>query len=81
MSETTHDYWYASNTGSSQGLIISELDGRTVAVAYDEKDTNLLAAAPELRDFVTSCTECISETELLDFIQNNAEQLLDRIES
>jgi hypothetical protein len=40
--------WYAKDTSSSQGLVIDEADGRTVAVAYDPKDTPLLAAAPKL---------------------------------
>jgi len=31
-----------------QGIIIDEADGRNVAVAYDEKDAPLLAAAPDL---------------------------------
>lgn len=41
--------WYAKkSTGRGQGLVIDEDAGRTVAVAYDEQDTELLAAAPEL---------------------------------
>lgn len=41
--------WYAKPSSGGQGLIISEADGRNVAVAYDEKDGPLLAAAPEMR--------------------------------
>ena len=41
--------WYAAKSaGDSQGLVIEEDTGRSVAVAYDVKDTPLLAAAPEL---------------------------------
>jgi hypothetical protein len=40
--------WYDSKGSGGQGLICDERDGRTVAVACDEKDAPLLAAAPEL---------------------------------
>ncbi len=41
--------WYAKRSaGPGQGLVIEEETGRNVAVSYDEKDTPLLAAAPEL---------------------------------
>ena len=41
--------WYHNpRNNSSQGLVIEEGTGRTVAVAYDPKDTPLLAAAPDL---------------------------------
>ena len=40
--------WYPKKGSSGQGLVIDEDNGRTVAVAYDEKDAPLIAAAPEL---------------------------------
>jgi hypothetical protein len=41
--------WYAKRAGNdTQGIIIDEETGRTVAVTYDHKDTALLAAAPVL---------------------------------
>ena len=41
--------WYAKKSASSgQGIVIDEQTGQSVAVAYDTKDTALLAAAPEL---------------------------------
>ena len=40
--------WYAGKGSGGQGTVIEEDTGRTVAVAYDEKDAALLAAAPEL---------------------------------
>ena len=40
--------WYAKSGSMGQGLIIEEETGRNVAVAYDESDADLLAAAPEL---------------------------------
>jgi hypothetical protein len=46
---TVSESWYdKSGAGNHQGLIISESDGRNVAVAYDKKDAPLIAAAPEL---------------------------------
>ena len=43
--------WYSTKgAGRGQGLVIDEADGRNVAVAYDEKDAPLLAAAPRLRE-------------------------------
>jgi len=39
--------WYTSNT-ATQGLIIEEETGRTIAVSYDKKDAELIAATPNL---------------------------------
>jgi hypothetical protein len=44
--------WYHNNQGNGQGLIIDEATGRNVAVAYDGKDAQLLAAAPQLLDAI-----------------------------
>ncbi len=42
-------YWYATNAGNDyQGLVVEEHTGKTIAVAYDKKDTPMLAAAPEM---------------------------------
>jgi hypothetical protein len=50
--------WYnASHKESTQGLIIEEETGRNVAVSYDVKDTELIAAAPELLDVVIKFME------------------------
>ena len=40
--------WYTGKGSGGQGTVIEETTGRTVAVAYDEKDAPLLASAPEL---------------------------------
>jgi len=40
--------WYKANTGGHQGLVIEEGTGRNVAVTYEEKDAELIAAAPDL---------------------------------
>lgn len=39
-------YHKAQSTG--QGIIADEVTGRTVAVVYDSKDGDLLAAAPDM---------------------------------
>ena len=41
--------WYARGSSSGQGLIAEEGTGRTVAVAYAERDAPLIAAAPRLQ--------------------------------
>lgn len=53
--------WYRTTTGSHQGLIIDEDTGENIAVAYDEKHTQLTAAAPDLLEalqamFDEACT-------------------------
>lgn len=42
--------WYAKKWSGGQGIVIDEDTGRNVAIAYDEKDTALLAAAPEMAE-------------------------------
>lgn len=49
--------WYSGG----QGLVIDEADGHTVAVAYDEKDAPLLAAAPELAEALWECADMLEE--------------------
>jgi hypothetical protein len=44
--------WTGQVTSSDQGLIIDDETGRNIAVAYDPKHTNLIAAAPELLEVV-----------------------------
>jgi hypothetical protein len=50
--------WYDSKGSGGQGLICDERDGRTVAVAHDEKDAPLMAAAPRMRDALRGLLEC-----------------------
>jgi len=41
--------WYSKcRDGSDKGLIYEESTGKNIAVAYDQKDASLIAAAPEL---------------------------------
>ena len=40
--------WYAKNSSGDQGIVIDANTGRTVAVAYEARDTAILAAAPEM---------------------------------
>jgi hypothetical protein len=44
----TPETWHAASTGNHQGLIISDKDGRNVAVCYRKEDAPLIAGAPEL---------------------------------
>lgn len=46
--QQTAEKWYKVKTENHQGLIISEIDGRNIAVTYDEKDADIVAAAPEM---------------------------------
>ena len=50
MEQATHTPgpWYEASTGNHQGLIISEVDGANIAVAYDKTDAALIATAPKL---------------------------------
>jgi hypothetical protein len=41
--------WTAHHASSDLGLVIDDA-GKTIAVAYDTKDTALLAAAPAMRE-------------------------------
>jgi len=53
----TKQSWYAPKSSNHQGVIVSEGDGRTVAVAYDKADAPLIAAAPELLEVVNRMLE------------------------
>lgn len=46
-SKHTQGPWIAAKT-PGQGLIISESTGDNVAVTYDSKDRNIVAAAPDM---------------------------------
>ena len=53
--------WYQSKGSGGQGLIIEEETGRNVAVAYDEKDTPLLSAAPDLLEALKAAVAVFAE--------------------
>jgi hypothetical protein len=44
------NWHHTTKPNVNQGIVIEEVTGRTIAVAYDSKDTALLAAAPKLRE-------------------------------
>ena len=45
----TEGPWRAQNTASSnQALVYSETTGKDIAVLYDRRDKNIVAAAPEM---------------------------------
>ena len=59
----TPDYWSGKWTMSDQGQVLRESDGRTVAVVYtDEKDTMLIAAAPELLEALEDFMQVVIDT-------------------
>jgi hypothetical protein len=49
--------WYVAETGNHQGLIIDEVTGKSIAVAYDKQNAPLLAAAPDLLDALQAAYE------------------------
>ena len=55
--------WYTSKGSMGQGIVIDEETGRNVAVAYDEKDAPLLAAAPALLE---ACEKIAATVDGLD---------------
>lgn len=48
MENQTSGPWYGANVSGGQGLVCDEKTGRNIAVVYDKKDTQLIAAAPDL---------------------------------
>ena len=61
MGKHSEGPWYAAKSaGRGQGLIISEKTGKNIAVAYDEIDAPVLAAAPDLLE---ACEKIIEDWE------------------
>ena len=56
----TKQSWYSPKSSNHQGTIVSEPDGRTVAVAYDKADAPLLAAAPALLKALMDAREVLA---------------------
>lgn len=58
--------WYAKSlqNKADQGLVIDEDTGRTVAVAYDQKDMAMLAAGPELAEALALAVATIKRLEV-----------------
>ena len=44
----TREPWYEANTGNYQSLIVSENTGENIAVVYDRKNADIIAAVPDL---------------------------------
>jgi sugar phosphate isomerase/epimerase len=53
--------WTGQVTSSDQGLIIDDETGRNIAVAYDPKHTNLIAAAPDLLEALLLCVDALED--------------------
>ena len=64
--EYTAGPWYTASTGNHQGLIISESTGANIAGTYDNKDSALIASAPDmlesLRQIVSDFDFCGNES-------------------
>ena len=60
------EQWYASGN-DRQGLIISEATGATIAVSYDPKHENLIAAAPDLLQACKYALETLENITTADF--------------
>lgn len=58
--------WYAKdlNNIADQGLIIDEETGKNIAVAYDKKDMDLIAAAPELLEALKAAIAALSQNKI-----------------
>jgi len=53
--------WTGQVTSSDQGLIIDDETGRNIAVAYDPKNANLIAAAPDLLCKIKALVERVAK--------------------
>ena len=51
--------WYAKNSSGDQGIVIDANTGRNVAVAYEARDTAILAAAPEMFAALVECEQLL----------------------
>jgi len=60
--------WYTSNT-ATQGLIIEEETGRTIAVSYDKADAELIAAAPELLEALNKIGVLLCDATVGDMVK------------
>ena len=52
------------NNIAEQGLIIDEETGKNIAVAYDKKDMDLIAAAPELLEALKAAIAALSQNKI-----------------
>lgn len=58
--------WYAKdlNNVADQAVIIDEETGKNIAVAYDKKDMDLIAAAPELLEACKAAIAALSQNKI-----------------
>lgn len=57
---TQKQKWYSSTDPNAiQGHVIDDADGRSVAVTYEPKDAQLVAAAPTMLDALYACLETL----------------------
>jgi len=66
MGNEINKSWYSKPTGcGGQGLVIDEATGNNIAVAYDETNGSLIAAAPDmlatLRAIAADCEDYLND--------------------
>ena len=51
--------WMVSSTGNHQALIHTEKTGENIAVAYDKKNAQIVAAAPDMLKTLKQCQDVL----------------------
>lgn len=75
--------WYVEKTGPYQNIIIDEETGDNIAVVYDAKNANILAAAPDLLKALKACRAyMLGDATELDLVETDrlAEQAIQKME-
>jgi hypothetical protein len=81
MSKFTPGPWYTTTKETDlQGLISCEITGKNIAVSYDPKDANLIAAAPDLYEALERIVIWMDARDLNYEIINMANKALNRVE-
>lgn len=57
--------WYGKGQSTGHGLVIEEDTGRSVAVVYDDADTAIVSAAPEMCEVLK-----LAEQELTELLRS-----------
>ena len=75
--------WIGQTTSAGQGLIYSETNGQNVAVAYDTRDTDAIALAPQMVEALRDAVAWIAvapDTYRKDVVLNKLVPLLALLE-
>jgi myo-inositol-hexaphosphate 3-phosphohydrolase len=65
--------WYVASTGNHQGLVIDETTGANIAVTYDKKNAQLIAAAPALLEKLREVLDGIDRVHDNDWTTDDCE--------